>query len=141
MTRIQWRAAISRCCLLIIQVGALMLLAFGCDQLALWLGLPIPGSVLGLALVLILLGTQSMPERAIQLGAAWLIGDLLLFFIPPVVSVLHFESLLETYGVQLLLLVVIGTACVMIGTGWMVDKLFTLEQRYNQAKQARLESR
>ena len=123
---------------LVIQVAALVLLSWACDQLALWLGIPIPGSVIGLAIILGLLAMNWLPERTIQVGAAWLIGDLLLFFIPPVVAALHFEPLLETYGIKLLVFIVVGTASVMLGTGWAVDKLFTFEQGLNQTRANKL---
>lgn len=70
-----------------------------------------------------------------QLGAAWLIGDLLLFFIPPVISVLKYETLLEEYGFNIMLTLVLGSASVLLGTGFVVDRVFRFERRLNLKRQ------
>lgn len=133
-------AAIRRCryrALLFIQIGLFCLLSFACHWLAIWAHLPIPGSVLGLGILLILLGSKLIPESAVQLGAAWLIGELLLFFIPPVISVIKYEGLFEQYGVNILFTLVMGSICVMVGTGFVVDRVFRFERQLNIKKHAR----
>lgn len=133
-------AAIRRCrygALLFIQIGLFCLLSFACHWLAIWAHLPIPGSVLGLGMLLILLGSKLIPEGAVQLGAAWLIGELLLFFIPPVISVIKYEGLFEQYGVNILFTLVMGSVCVMVGTGFVVDRVFRFERQLNIKKHAR----
>lgn len=133
-------AAIRRCrygALLFIQIGLFCLLSFACHWLAIWAHLPIPGSVLGLGILLILLGSKLIPEGAVQLGAAWLIGELLLFFIPPVISVIKYEGLFEQYGVNILFTLVMGSVCVMVGTGFVVDRVFRFERQLNIKKHAR----
>lgn len=133
-------AAIRRCrygALLFIQIGLFCLLSLACHWLAIWAHLPIPGSVLGLGILLILLGSKLIPEGAVQLGAAWLIGELLLFFIPPVISVIKYEGLFEQYGVNILFTLVMGSVCVMVGTGFVVDRVFRFERQLNIKKHAR----
>ena len=78
-----------------------------------------------------------IPENAVQLGAAWLIGELLLFFIPPVISVIKYEGLFEQYGTNILFTLVMGSVCVMFGTGFVVDRVFRFERQLNIKKQAR----
>ncbi|EGM71024.1 CidA/LrgA family protein [Shewanella sp. HN-41] len=133
-------AATRRCrygALLFIQIGLFCLLSFACHWVAIWAHLPIPGSVLGLGILLILLGSKLIPESAVQLGAAWLIGELLLFFIPPVISVIKYEGLFEQYGANILFTLVIGSVCVMVGTGFVVDRVFRFERQLNIKKHAR----
>ena len=113
------------------QVLALGLLAFICNRIALAFNLPIPGSVLGMGILFLLLIFEWVPEHMLRVGAAWLIGDLLLFFIPPVISVIKYEGLLEHYGLKLILTLVLGTAIVMVSTGFVVDRLFKIEQKRN----------
>ncbi|BAJ00721.1 CidA/LrgA family protein [Shewanella violacea] len=123
------------------QVSLFCLLAVICVQVEQYFNLPIPGSVIGLAIVLVLLLTKTLPEPGVSLGSAWLIGELLLFFIPPVVSVIKYQSLFENFGVQLVVVLVLGTVFVLVGTGFVVDRVFRFERRMNhqrvQAQQIR----
>ncbi|MGI2853690.1 CidA/LrgA family protein [Shewanella algae] len=119
----------------LLQIAAICLLAWGTHALAAALHSPIPGSVLGMLVVLLALGLKLIPEKALQLGAAWLIGDLLLFFIPPVISVLKYETLLEEYGFNIMLTLVLGSASVLLGTGFVVDRVFRFERRLNLKRQ------
>lgn len=119
----------------LLQIAAICLLAWGTHALAAALHSPIPGSVLGMLVVLLALGLKLIPEKALQLGAAWLIGDLLLFFIPPVISVLKYETLLEQYGFNIMLTLVLGSASVLLGTGFVVDRVFRFERRLNLKRQ------
>nr|WP_223293000.1 MULTISPECIES: CidA/LrgA family protein [Shewanella] len=116
------------------QVGLFSLLAVICVQAEQYFDLPIPGSVIGLAIVLFLLLTKAIPERSVSLGSAWLIGELLLFFIPPVVSVIKYQSLFEHYGVRLIVMLVLGTVFVLVGTGFVVDRVFRFERRMNRQR-------
>lgn len=49
------------------------------DLLARTLHLPVPGSILGMVVLFILLQTRVVKLRWIEVGAAWLLGELLLF--------------------------------------------------------------
>ena len=134
------QAAIRQCrhwALLLSQIGLFCLLSFACHWFATWAHSPIPGSVIGLGILLFLLGFKLIPENAVQLGAAWLIGELLLFFIPPVISVIKYEGLFEQYGTNILFTLVMGSVFVMFGTGFVVDRVFRFERQLNIKKQAR----
>lgn len=116
---------------LLSQIGLFCLLAWVMEQLSVYLELPIPGSVLGLAVLLLLMGFKLVPEKSVKLGAGWLTGELLLFFIPPVISIIKYESLFEQYSLPLMLTLVIGSVCVLLGTGFVVDRVFRFETKMN----------
>lgn len=118
------------------QVCALILLLWGCNQAAAWLHSPIPGSVIGLALVVILLMTKVLPEQRIRAGASWLLAELLLFFVPPVVSVLKYRHELAEAGVALFIALIIGTVVVLLGTSFVVDRVFAYEVRRRNGEAA-----
>ncbi|MCG9695775.1 CidA/LrgA family protein [Shewanella sp. Isolate11] len=118
----------------LIQVGSLCLLAYLAQFLVEWFSLPIPAGVLGLACLLLLLGLNWLPERFVALGATWLLSELLLFFIPPVVASVHYAPILEQYGVNLLLTLVLGSTSVLLITGFVIDRVFRFERRRNRAK-------
>lgn len=67
---------------LLAEVAVLLgLFLFG-GQLAVWLGWPIPGGVMGLGLLLLLFACGVLKPATLQLGAGWLMAEMLLFFIP-----------------------------------------------------------
>lgn len=118
----------------LLQVGLLCLLALSAQWLVNILSLPIPSSVVGLLGLFGLLALNWLPERFVAVGATWLLGELLLFFIPPVVASLHYAPLFEQYGVSLLLTLVLGSICVLLITGMVIDCVFRFEHRRNRRK-------
>lgn len=116
------------------QIALLCLFAWGCQILADQINSPIPGSVIGLGILLLLLASKLLPESSINLGSSWLIGDLLLFFIPPVVAVIKYQDLLEHYGVVLIGSMLVASSCVLLGTAFTVDRLFKFEHKQRLKK-------
>ena len=108
-----------------------------CNQLVAMWQMPIPGSVLGLGALVALMLAGAVPERAVKLGSAVLLGELLLFFIPPVISVLKYQVLLAHDGVSIVASVVLGTVMALTATAWVVDRVYTLEKRMNEKRVAR----
>ncbi|KIO36609.1 CidA/LrgA family protein [Shewanella sp. cp20] len=118
---------------LLLQVGLLSLLALAAQWLVTRLALPLPSGVIGLVALLALLALNWLPERFVARGAAWLLGELLLFFIPPVVASMHYAPLLEQYGVSLLCTLVLGSVSVLLITGFVIDRVFKYERRIRRA--------
>ncbi|MDR8524930.1 MULTISPECIES: CidA/LrgA family protein [Shewanella] len=126
---------IKHACMLILQVSAFCGFAWLCQILATYIHSPIPGSVIGLALLLALLSLKLIPERSVELAATWLIGELLLFFIPPVVAVIKYQALLEHFGAILITAMLAASTCVLLGTAFAVDKLFKFEHKKRLQRQ------
>lgn len=117
---------------LLFQVTALSGLFWLCNQLVERLALPIPAGVVGLVVLVLLLLVRVVPERAVLAGSSWLLGDLLLFFIPPVVSVIKYWVLIREDGAMMISTLVLGTLVVLTGTAWVVDRVFALEKRLRE---------
>lgn len=100
-----------------LQVAGFMLLSLGMDQLAAWLNIGIPGSILGIVVVFILLETKILRLEWIELGANWLLAELLLFFIPAAVGIMKYFPMLEAEGLQILTVVLFSTVIVMVSSG------------------------
>ncbi|MEC0310106.1 CidA/LrgA family holin-like protein [Paenibacillus lautus] len=100
-----------------LQVAGFMLLSLGMDQLAAWLNIGIPGSILGIVVVFILLETKVLRLEWIELGANWLLAELLLFFIPAAVGIMKYFPMLEAEGLQILAVVLFSTVIVMVSSG------------------------
>ncbi|WP_028589844.1 CidA/LrgA family protein [Paenibacillus massiliensis] len=99
------------------QIGVLLLFSVGMNALMGWLHWPIPGSIVGMLLLFILLQTRVIRLSWIEIGASWLLAELLLFFIPSAVGVMDYLPLLEHDGMSILFIVLLGTFIVMAVTG------------------------
>lgn len=102
--------------------GALLAAFWGLGEAVARLAhLPVPGGVLGLALVLVLLATGRLHAVSLRRGADWLLAEMLLFFVPAILAVLDHREFLGMLGVKLLAAVLAGTLLVMGGTALTVD--------------------
>lgn len=87
------------------------------------LDLPVPGSVVGLALLLAALALGVVRVEWLEEGADWLFRHMLLFFIPAAVGVIQYPELLGGEGVRVLAVVALSTALVMLATAAVVELL------------------
>lgn len=92
--------------------------------------LPVPGGVIGLIIVLILLASGRLSTLSVRRGANWLLGDMLLFFVPAVLAVLDHQEFLGIMGLKLLAAVLVGTMMVMAGTALTVDLCCRMSRRH-----------
>lgn len=110
------------------QSALLAALWFAADFAARHLDLPVPGSVIGLAALLVLLLTGGVAPRWVKAGADWLLSDMLLFFVPAAVAVVQYGGLFKSDGWRLALVVVCGTLMVMVAVAFTVDQAARLER-------------
>ncbi|GAC1032493.1 CidA/LrgA family protein [Pseudomonas sp. No.21] len=109
---------LSRLCLQLAVLIGLYLL--GC-QIATWLAWPIPGGVIGLGLLLAAFASGRVQPAALQLGAGLLMAEMLLFFIPALMSLLDYGALLRSEGWRILLVIGASTLMVMLATALTVE--------------------
>lgn len=96
------------------------------------LHLPIASGVLGLFLLLILLQLRWIKQEYVEQGAQFLLANMLLFFIPPVVGLVQYQDLLWQRGGQIVFSIVLSTICVMVSSVWTIQ--FLLRKAKQQAK-------
>ncbi|MCY1278030.1 Holin-like protein CidA [compost metagenome] len=89
--------------------------------LAGWLGWPVPGGVIGLALLLAAFASGRVQPAALKLGAGLLLAEMLLFFIPALMSLLDYGTLVRTEGWRILLVIGVSTLLVMLSTALAVE--------------------
>lgn len=97
-----------------------------CDATA----LPIPGGILGMGLVLALLSTGKLSLLTVRRGAEWLIAEMLLFFVPAVLSVLDHQDLLGLLGLKILIVITMSTLAVMAATAFTVDLCYRWRSKH-----------
>ncbi|WP_290443584.1 CidA/LrgA family protein [Sporolactobacillus kofuensis] len=106
-----------KCFRIIIQVGCLYLFALLGNELTKLLHLPISGSIVGLFLVLALLHLKILKLSYVELGASFLMSEMLLFFIPSAVAIIQYKDEILQHGSQFLIVILLSTITVMIVTG------------------------
>lgn len=93
-------------------------------------GLPLPGGIVGMALVLALLLSGRISLFSMKRGAEWFLAEMLLFFVPAVLAVLEHQELLGMLGVKIMAVILVGTLTVMTVTALTVDLCYRLSLRY-----------
>ncbi|WP_379130118.1 CidA/LrgA family holin-like protein [Paenibacillus sp. sgz500958] len=114
---------------ILLQVTGLTVFALLINSLASLMHLPIPGSIFGMILLFILLELGVVRLNWIDIGGAWLLAELLLFFIPSAVGVMKYTTLLETDGLRLLAVVLVGTFVVMSSSGLLTGAIYKAKER------------
>lgn len=103
------------------QVLFFIILSYLMNRLVEVLHWSVPGSILGLALVFVLLQLKLIKLEWIDLGAKWLLAEMLLFFIPPAAGMIQYKTLLLGSGFRILLVVVVSTIMVMLCAGLLAE--------------------
>ncbi|MBK4997932.1 CidA/LrgA family protein [Pseudomonas sp. S31] len=105
------------------------------------LDLPVSGGILGLAMLVVLLLTGLVKPRWIEGGAELILANMLLYFIPLVVSVVQYKDLFETVGIKLFVAIGTGFLAVMLVTALVVEGVCQLirKQHFRKVLQVRKE--
>lgn len=93
------------------------------------LNLPLPGGIVGMAVVLALLSSGWLRPASVRRGASWLLAEMLLFFVPAVMAVLDHKELIGLDGLKIAAVILLGTVMVMGGTALAVDLCWRWTQR------------
>ncbi|MEB3755133.1 CidA/LrgA family protein [Acinetobacter sp. MD2(2019)] len=101
------------------------------DGLNKLLHIPISAGILGMLILLLCLFCKIVDIDQVSMGAAAVLGELLLFFLPVVVAVVQYKTLFLTEGWQIMLCIVVGTVSVMLSTSLTIH-YYHLIQRYFQ---------
>lgn len=115
---------------LISEIAVLLAIYFiGC-QIAAWLHVPIPGGVMGMILLLLAFALGWVKPATLQLGAGVLMAEMLLFFIPALMSLLDHGALVRDEGWRILLVIGVSTLLVMIVTAFTVEAVCRWKLRH-----------
>ncbi|PFA66729.1 hypothetical protein CN378_13475 [Bacillus sp. AFS015802] len=118
---------------IILQIGILYVFSFIGSVIEQLLHIPIPGSIIGLILLLTCLSLKVVPVIIVEDGASFLLAILPLLFIPAMTGVMNYPSLLSGKGATLFLIVVISTVVTMAVSGFASQHLEKRSERREQA--------
>lgn len=115
---------------LISEIAVLLAIYFVGCQIAAWLQVPISGGVMGMILLLLAFALGWVKPATLQLGAGVLMAEMLLFFIPALMSLLDHGALVRDEGWRILLVIGVSTLLVMIVTAFTVEAVCRWKLRH-----------
>ncbi|MFJ2333768.1 CidA/LrgA family protein [Pseudomonas helleri] len=115
---------------LISEIAVLLAIYFVGCQIAARLQVPIPGGVMGMILLLLAFALGWVKPATLQLGAGVLMAEMLLFFIPALMSLLDHGALVRDEGWRILLVIGVSTLLVMIVTAFTVEAVCRWKLRH-----------
>ncbi|WP_020061694.1 CidA/LrgA family holin-like protein [Bacillus sp. 123MFChir2] len=96
------------------------------------LHLPIPGSLVGMFLLLILLGLKVLPVKWFELGAETLVALMPFLLIPPTIGLMNYGSFFMNKGISLFITVVASTFLIIIVAGHTGQYLANRKEKETQ---------
>lgn len=105
------------------QVLFFVAFSFLMNKISSFLPVPIPGSILGIVTLFLLLQLKVIRLDWIDLGAKWLLAELLLFFIPSAVGIMQYTNVLISDGPRLTLVMILSTVIVMTCAGLVAEAI------------------
>ncbi|KPV57564.1 holin [Paenibacillus sp. A3] len=111
------------------QVLFFVLVSWLLNGLTALLHLPVPGSILGIVLVFVLLQLKIIRIEWIDLGAKWLLAEMLLFFIPAAAGMIQYRALLRDNGLPIMLVLVCSLVVVMLSAGLVAQAIVKRKER------------
>ncbi|WP_213422068.1 CidA/LrgA family protein [Bhargavaea massiliensis] len=107
----------------IIQLALIFLFYFIGVQVKEWFSLPIPGSIVGLLLLLVfIIVFKNIPVNAHADGASVLIRNFTLFFIPTTVAIILYLDLFKTWNAISFVTVLASTLLTIALTAWVIER-------------------
>lgn len=82
-------------------------------------GVPLPGSVIGLGVLLLWLGVVRRERPTLGLVSGWLTAHLSIMLLPPAIGVIDQGALLSRYGLGIVVAVVTSTLLTLAVTAWV----------------------
>ena len=116
------------------QVALIALLWLGADILSRRFLPFVPSSLLGLGLALAGMACGMLRRDWLAAGADWLIGEMLLFFVPAVVAIVQYAEIIRSHGLAILIVILLSTVCVMVCTAVAVDVAWRFQARNAQRR-------
>lgn len=93
------------------------------------LNIPIPGSLIGMFLLLVLLSLKVLPVKWFDLGAETLVAIMPFLLIPPTLGLMNYGAFFMSKGISLFITIVASTFLIIIVAGHTGQYLANREER------------
>ncbi|MDP2425631.1 MAG: CidA/LrgA family protein [Candidatus Izemoplasmatales bacterium] len=94
----------------------------------------VPGTLLGMLLLLIALTTKVLKMEAVEDMGAFLTGNMSFFFIPAAVSILEYTDLLAQTIVQIIIVITVTLLLSFLAVAYSVKWTLRIQQLHKQRK-------
>ncbi|HSK68566.1 MAG TPA: CidA/LrgA family protein [Candidatus Limnocylindria bacterium] len=111
----------------------LLCLAAG-NLVSMLLGLPFPGSIIGMLLLLSLLLSGAVKPDTVEKPAMFLVSLMTLFVLPGAVNLMNVFSLFEGVIPQLLLIIVASTLLTILASSATAQRIITLREKRGKGR-------
>lgn len=91
-------------------------------------GIPLPPGVIGLCLMLALLHSGWLALPYVRRGAYWLLGEMMVFFVPAAMCVIDHPEFFGVLGVKLLAVLILGNFITLAVTATVVGYFIRREK-------------
>lgn len=113
-----------------IAYAAVALALAGClivgSLLVQWIGLPVPGALLGMLVLLAVLLCLPRVPAALGRVSDWMLRNLVLWILPSALGVIAYGAALQAHWLPIVLASVIGTALTAAVTAWVFVAMLRL---------------
>jgi len=99
------------------------------ELLSRWLGLFLPGSLVGMVLLTLLLFSGIVKLEQVEMAADGLLRHLILLFVPSAVGIMVFANSISGLAVEIIMTALLSTVVVLVVTGKTVDGIIDWLQR------------
>lgn len=123
--------------LTLLQIGLLSAIWLIAEYMVKQFNFPIPANLAGMLILLLCLFLGVIKASWLRKGATWLLAEMLLFFVPAVVAVVKYQSLMETEGLRIFVVLLISTVLVLGITAAVVDRVYRFELQLSRRKSNR----
>ena len=108
------------------EAAIILAVSFAGEGLHALLPLPVPASIYGIVLMLLLLCTGVLKVAQIEHVSAWLIEIMPVLFIPPAAGLIGIWDIISQSLVQYVCIAVVSTLVVMGSAGWATQAVIRL---------------
>lgn len=107
----------------IVSLGLILICLLAGINIQQWIGISIPGSIIGMLILFSLMASGLVPVKWVQPSASLFIRYMVLLFVPVSVGLMdHFDMLIAN-AIPILASAVGGTFIVLLLLAWMLDRL------------------
>lgn len=112
----------------------ILLIIFFSDTLSKTFSLPLPGSIMGMLLLLGLLLLKIVKVETLKTSSTYMLDNLAFFFLPAGVGIISSFDLLKGNTIKIIIIIIISTLVVLLVTGYTVQGLIALKNKRNMGK-------
>lgn len=114
---------------ILVQIAALYVFYMVGTWVQEMLNIPIPGSLIGMFLLLVLLSLKVLPVKWFDLGAETLVAIMPFLLIPPTLGLMNYDAFFMSKGISLFITVVASTFLIIIVAGHTGQYLANRKER------------